>query len=116
MPVLCVLNINLDVFINYGNDIIIYRTHAEQYFKDKHPEIAEFRQKIYAREEIPVYKPGNVLLYRLDIWHRGTPVKVGHKRSVMNLLWKKRDSFWHLNWQIGWTVWNYYGKTQSVLS
>ena len=64
---------------------------------------------------IPVYKPGDVLLYRYDIWHRGTPVKVGHKRSVINIAWKKRDSFWHLTWNPAWTKWNYYGNVEGVL-
>ena len=73
------------------------------------------RIKAFSYEVIPIYKPGDVLLYRYDIWHRGTPVNVGHKRSVINIAWKKRDSFWHLTWNPAWSKRNYYGKVESVL-
>ena len=98
-------------FWEFYND----RTSAERYFRENHPEVAEFRQQLYNREIIPVYKPGDVLLYRYDVWHRGTPVNLGHKRSVINIAWKKRDSFWHLTWNPAWSKWNYYGKTERVL-
>ena len=125
------------------------RAHAEQYFAEKHPHVAVFREKLYARQVsaghiytrahivmicfpsecpfvgfaltlttaqvIPVYKSGDVLLYRYDIWHRGTPVNQGHRRSVINIAWTKRQCFWNLMWNPAWTKGNYYGKTEEVL-
>ena len=90
------------------------RAHAERHFRDHAPEVAHFREKLYAREQIPLYKPGDVLLYRYDVWHRGTPVRAGQRRSVVNIAWKKRDSFWHLVWNPAWSKNNYYGETERV--
>ena len=32
------------------------------------------RPDIYADEKAVRYRPGTALLYRMDVWHRGTPV------------------------------------------
>ena len=34
---------------------------------------------------------------------------------MINIAWKKRDSFWHLTWNPAWTQWNYYGNIERVL-
>lgn len=36
-----------------------------------------FRQKLYENEKTPKFSKGTVLIYRHDIWHRGSPVKEG---------------------------------------
>ena len=52
----------------------VNRTHAENYFRNNYPKIYEFRQKLYEREIQATFRPGTMLLYRLDIWHRGAPI------------------------------------------
>lgn len=65
---------------------------AEQMMADIAPESAELRQKCYERELVPTFRPGDVLLYRMDCWHRGTPVRDGAVRYVHNLAWKKASA------------------------
>ena len=67
------------------------RQHAEDYIRSVSPEIAQFRSTLYNREVILSPRIGDVLFYRLDLWHRGTPVHQGHVRNVMNLMWKKKN-------------------------
>ena len=50
------------------------------YFKQNYPEIYKFRQKLYNREIFADTNVGDILFYRLDTWHRGTPVKKGKVR------------------------------------
>lgn len=87
---------------------------AEEYFKKNHIEIYNFRQKLYNREIIPSYSTGDVLFYRLDIWHRGTPVLPNKIRNVMNLLWKKKECYWINTWNSGWTKKMYYGQLEKM--
>jgi len=47
---------------------------CEEYFKNNDAEIFEFRQKLYEKEKYVKYKKGTVLLYRLDVWHRGKSI------------------------------------------
>ena len=58
---------------------------AENYFIKNHPSIAKFRRKLYANEIQPIVKPGGVLFYKLDVWHRGTPTRPNKIRHVMNI-------------------------------
>ena len=50
---------------------------AETYLSAAAPEVAEFRAALYEREARVAYRPGDVLLYRHDTWHRGTPFEAG---------------------------------------
>lgn len=50
------------------------RESAESYLADTRPELAEFRRQLYEREHLVDFRPGTVLLYRHDTWHRGTPL------------------------------------------
>ena len=59
---------------------------------------------------------GDILFYRLDLWHRGTPVKKNKVRYVMNLLWKKNKCYWINIWNPGWTRKMYYGYLEKLLS
>ena len=89
---------------------------AEKYFKVEHPEIYKFRQKLYQREKVLKPNFGDILLYRLDLWHRGTPVKQGKIRFVMNLLYKKKDAFSINCWNPGWTKKMYYGEIEKFIT
>ena len=94
----------------FNND----RQHAEDYFQLEHPEVFQFRQKLYQHEIIPQPKKGDILFYRLDLWHRGTPVKEGQVRFVMNLVFKKKECFWINQWNPGWTKKMYYGELEKL--
>lgn len=89
------------------------RSTVEQYLRDNYPEVAEFREKLYAREVSVTFTPGTVLLYRHDIWHRGTPLIPGGVRYVMNLVFKKPNCDWLNNWNKG-TAYSMYGREQYV--
>lgn len=78
------------------------RTAAEAYLSARAPDAFAFRQALYARERMVDFYPGTVLFYRLDVWHRGTPVDEGKSRVVMNLVLKKRGAAAHLtSWHPG---------------
>ena len=56
---------------------------AEAYFETEHPETYEFRKEQLYRREVRVrYRVGTALLYRSDLWHRGTRVNEGALRVV----------------------------------
>ena len=48
------------------------------------------------------FKPGTVLFYRHDLWHRGTPVHFNKTRIVQNIGYKKAGCDWITNWNSGW--------------
>lgn len=90
------------------------RTHAEEYMRRVSPELADFRTSLYDREVVLRPSIGDILFYRLDVWHRGTPVRNGHVRNVMNLMWKKKDCFWINVWNSGWTTKMYDGTLENL--
>lgn len=98
------------------NKFINDKRSAEAYFKKKKPEIYNFRQELYKKEKILSPNFGDILFYRLDLWHRGTPVKNGKIRFVMNLLWKKKECFWINQWNPGWTKKMYYGDIEKLFT
>ena len=76
---------------------------AENYLQEVAPDIAEFRAKhLYAREKQVRYKLGTVLFYRQDTWHRGTVLKPGCLRVVVNMTFRKAISEWISTMHIGW--------------
>lgn len=87
---------------------------AESYIKKEHPQIYNFRQKLYENEIKISPKIGDVLFYRLDLWHRGTPVNMGRVRRVLNLAWKKSSCSWINNWNPGFTKRMYYGDIEKM--
>ena len=80
------------------------RTCAEAYLKENHPASNEFRKKLYEREQYVRYKVGTVLIYRLDLWHRGTPLHPNKDRAVVNLLFKRSEAKHITSWHRGWAV------------
>lgn len=73
------------------------------------------RAQCYAREVMPHFRPGDVLLYRMDVWHRGTPVHPGHVRYAHNLAWKRRDARGICHWNAGWTQKMYGGWLETFV-
>ena len=89
---------------------------AEEHLKIHHPKIYEFRKKLYENEIKITPEIGDVLFYRLDVWHRGTPVKIGKIRRVMNIAWKKSECTWINCWNPGFTIDMYYQKIETMFS
>ena len=80
------------------------KTLAEKYLNLNFPDVYSFRKYLYGREQRVQYKVGTILLYRLDLWHRGTPLKNDKDRAVVNLLYKKREAAHITSWHRGWAV------------
>merc|ERR1712196_365577 len=59
------------------------------------------------------YKFGSVLLYRHDTWHRGTELKPGCLRLVMNMTYRKASSEWISTLHEGW-AWAMYRRSQQM--
>ncbi|KAH9247118.1 hypothetical protein BASA81_015311 [Batrachochytrium salamandrivorans] len=80
------------------------RQQAEAYFARHHPSLFAFREQLYSREIKLPYRRGTVLFYRLDVWHRGTPMATSSQsRAVVNLMYKSNQSAtritqWHKGW------------------
>lgn len=87
------------------------RTDAEKMLKVKGID----RSSLYGREIIPKYKIGDMLWYRHDVWHRGTPVKEGQVRYVVSLAWKKPCSN-ALVWNGGFAKNMYYDWLEEFIS
>jgi hypothetical protein len=80
----------------------------------------EARKRAYAREvHTDTAREGSVLFYRLDVWHRGTPVHRDQVRGVHNLVWKRPDALTMLasgQWNPGMCRKLYYGWLENVVS
>ena len=48
--------------------------------------------RVYERELLPRYRVGTCLLYRMDTYHRGTPVFKDTMRRVWGAVWRRGDS------------------------
>ena len=49
---------------------------------------------VYQTEVLGRFRPGTVLLYRMDFWHRGTPLRVGAVRRTSHIVWRRADAEW----------------------
>ena len=94
-----------------GNPFVNRRTEAEASLPE---ESAALRAQCYAREVVPHFMPGDVLLYALDTWHRGTPVNSGHVRYCHNLMWAKADADIQ-QWNPGFTSALYSGRFERLI-
>lgn len=75
------------------------RAAAEKYFERVAPDEARFRKRLYEREVELSYRPGTLLLYRFDTWHRGTPLKQGApNRRVLNFVYARDDITYITPW------------------
>ena len=89
--------------LRYIND----RTSAEDYFAERRPQLAAWRQSLYAREIQTDFRPGDVLFYRHDTWHRGTPMTPGTRRLVQNITYRRASAEWISTLHVGW-AWKAY--------
>lgn len=89
----------------YIND----KTAAETEFARQRPNLAKWRQSLYARERYTAFKPGDIIFYRHDTWHRGTPLKPGSRRLAQNLTYRRAGSEWISTLHTGW-AWSAYSK------
>jgi len=99
-----------------GTPFINQRKEAEEMMATHSPVSANIRQQCYDREVQPTFKPGDVLFYRLDTWHRGTPVNDGQVRHVHNLVWKRKDAEGIQQWNPGFTQHMYGGTLEKFIS
>jgi hypothetical protein len=83
------------------------RTSAEADFAQRRPALAGWREQLYAREQRVHYAPGDVLLYRHDLWHRGTPLLPGRLRLAHNITYRKATAEWISVLHVGW-AWSAY--------
>jgi len=84
---------------------------VESYLRQVDPDIAHFRAThLYPREKRVRYRFGSVLFYRHDTWHRGTELKAGCLRLVVNMTFKKATSHWLSQLHVGW-AWSMYRPT-----
>jgi ectoine hydroxylase-related dioxygenase (phytanoyl-CoA dioxygenase family) len=91
--------------LDYVND----RETAESYFAGERPELADWRRMLYERERYAFYKPGDVLFYRHDTWHRGTPMRAGALRLVQNITFRRAECEWISTLHTGW-AWSAYRR------
>ena len=93
--------------VPYVND----RAAAEARMAEEHPELVEFRAALYQREIHTDHRPGSILLYRHDVWHRGTPLRPGTLRLAQNLSFRRADAEWIHTLHKGWS-WSMYRPDQ----
>ncbi|MEM7219666.1 MAG: phytanoyl-CoA dioxygenase family protein [Pseudomonadota bacterium] len=93
----------------YVND----RESAEAYMAAEQPAAADLRSRLYARERYARYRPGTLLLYRHDTWHRGTPMRPGALRLAQNLTYRRADAEWISTLHIGW-AWAMYRRDHAM--
>ena len=89
--------------LRYIND----RSNAEEYISQQRPALTDWRQSLYAAERHVRFKPGDILFYRHDVWHRGTPMKTGKRRLVTNITYRKAEAEWISTLHTGW-AWSAY--------
>ena len=76
---------------------------AEAYLRQADADAARFRaQHLYPRERRVRYRFGTTLFYRHDTWHRGTPLRPGCLRLVVNMTLRKSAAEWVSTLHAGW--------------
>lgn len=91
------------------------RATVEKWFEENDSEAFRLRQQLYEREEVVQFKPGTVLFYRHDLWHRGRPLVAGKLRRVHNLAFKRADARGVCHWNEGFARESYYGKVEAII-
>lgn len=98
-----------------GKPFVNDRRTAESWFDKNDPEAFKLRRMLYEREQIVSFRPGTILFYRHDLWHRGTPVMPGKLRRVHNLAWRRADARGWSNWNEGWARQGYLGHVERII-
>ena len=91
--------------LDYVND----RESAEAYFAEQRPGLAGWRQSLYEREVRTNFRAGDIIFYRHDTWHRGTPLLPGTRRLAHNLTFRRAEAEWISTLHVGW-AWKAYRK------
>ena len=79
------------------------RENVEALLREEAPEVARWRAThLYPREHRARYRPGTLLLYRHDTWHRGTPLRPGCLRLAQNFTFRRPESEWISTLHAGW--------------
>jgi hypothetical protein len=89
--------------LRYIND----KASAEEYFAKERPHLSDWRTQLYEREVRTAFRTGDILFYRHDTWHRGTPIKPGAMRTVHNITYRRADAEWISTLHVGW-AWSAY--------
>lgn len=89
------------------------RGSAEDYLAARRPDVAPWRQELYEREQHTRFRPGTILFYRHDTWHRGTPLRSGAQRLAHNLTFRRADCEWINTLHTGWS-WAMYRRGQPM--
>ncbi len=95
--------------LDYVND----KASAEAYLQKARPEAVALREQLYAREQYVSYRPGTLLLYRHDTWHRGTPMLPGALRMAHNLSFRRAECEWISTVHTGW-AWSLYEQQKTL--
>lgn len=77
------------------------RIGAEEVMRKYDERGAQLRAAGYTRERQHEFRPGDVLFYRHDLWHRGTPVYHNKVRHVLSLAWSKLNAPGISTWNKG---------------
>jgi ectoine hydroxylase-related dioxygenase (phytanoyl-CoA dioxygenase family) len=93
--------------LDYVND----RESAERYFARERPALTGWRSMLYERERYVRFRPGHVLFYRHDTWHRGTPMIPGTLRLVQNITFRRAECEWISTLHTGW-AWSAYRRSK----
>lgn len=93
-------------FINDRHD-------AEEMVRLYDPDLAQFRSKLYSREEPVIYRRGTVLFYKHTLWHRGTPTQ--GTRRVHSLGYVRSDAPGWCTWNAGFARKCYYGYVEDLI-
>ena len=79
------------------------REGVEALLRDRAPEARGLaRPPSLAREQYARFRPGTLLLYRHDTWHRGTPLRPGGMRLAQNFTFRRSESEWISTLHVGW--------------
>lgn len=95
--------------LDYVND----KASAEIYMQQERPEALALRERLYAREQYVSFRPGTLLLYRHDTWHRGTPMVPGALRLAHNLSFRRAECEWISTVHVGW-AWSLYEQRKTL--
>ena len=88
---------------------------SEEVMQKEGYKLLTFRENLYKNEVLLEPEIGDILFYRLDVWHRGTPVKPKKKRIAMNLVFKKKSNSWIQQWNPAWSRKMYYGWLEQMI-
>jgi hypothetical protein len=98
-----------------GLEFVNDRTEAEAYLRKVAPETAQWRaENLYARAKSVQYRPGTVLFYRQDLWHRGTPMRPGAMRLMHNITYRRKECEWISTVHQGW-AWAMYRPSKVMV-